>query len=79
MGLFKMILGIVFLVMVAKMFSQYLKYKAENQKGHEVNSSLLSQINKQEKKIENLENRIESLESIITSEEFKLKQKFDEL
>ncbi len=80
MGPFRMVLGIVFLIVAAKMFSQYLKYKSENLKtDNEINSSLLSRIDKQEKKIDSLENRIESLESIITSEEFKLDQKFKNL
>ena len=75
-----MVLGIVFLVIVGKMFSQYLNYRSEKkQLKNDMSSPVLSKINKQEKKIENLEKRIQIIESIVTDEEFKLNQKFKNL
>ncbi len=78
MGIFQMVIGIVFLGVIAGMFNKYLDYKKSlNKKRNELDEQIISKELTQQKMInEEFEKRIQALESIVTSEEYDLNQKF---
>ena len=81
MGVFQMVIAIVFLGVIAGMFNRYLDYKKSlHKKRNELDEQIISKELTEQKMINReLEKRIEALESIITSEEYELDQKFRRL
>jgi predicted Holliday junction resolvase-like endonuclease len=81
MGVFQMVIVIVFLGVIAGMFSRYLDYKKSlNKKRNDLDEQIISQELSRQKRInEEFERRIQALESIVTSEEYDLHQKFKNL
>jgi uncharacterized membrane protein len=78
MGVFQMVIAIVFLGVLAGMFNRYLDYKKSlNKKRNELDEQIISEeLTKQKMINEEFEKRIQALESIVTSEEYDLNQKF---
>jgi predicted Holliday junction resolvase-like endonuclease len=78
MGVFQMVIVIVFLGVIAGMFNKYLEYKKSlNKKRNELDEQIISKELTTQKMInKELEKRIQALESIVTSDEYDLNQKF---
>ncbi len=78
MGVFQMVIVIVFLGVIAGMFNKYLEYKKSlNKKRNELDEQIISKELTTQKMINNeFEKRIQALESIVTSDEYDLNQKF---
>ena len=81
MGVFQMVIVIVFLGVIAGMFNRYLDYKKSlNKKRNELDEQIISEeLTRQKRVNEEFEKRIQALESIVTSEEYDLYQKFKDL
>jgi len=78
MSVFHMVLGIVFLGVVAGMFKHYIDYKTRfDLNKYKFDGKVFSEeLDDQKETIRKLEKRIQALESIITSRDFELDQKF---